>query len=140
MKNRDFLRLAGYSLRSNKRQTKNTVRGIAFGVTLLVTLFFVLLAFYGGAMAGIDREKALSSYRLEYELRNKETAKINQRIKKEILNNPSITESIIYKPISILYFENGDFLYPTISIGGTDYLYDYHYSDVLENGRCFSFL
>jgi ABC-type antimicrobial peptide transport system permease subunit len=140
VKNRDFLRLAGYSLRSNKRQTKNTVRGIAFGVTLLVTLFFVLLAFYGGAMAGIDREKVLSSYRLEYELRNKETAKINQRIKKEILNNPSITESIIYKPISILYFENGDFLYPTISIGGTDYLYDYHYSDVLEKwGDVFHF-
>ena len=67
----------------------------------------------------------------------KRPQRINQRIKE--IKQPSITESIIYKPISILYFENGDFLYPTISIGGTDYLYDYHYSDVLKMGAAFHF-
>ncbi|MDD4000896.1 MAG: ABC transporter permease [Bacilli bacterium] len=132
MKKSDFIRLGKYSLKNNKTQTANTVRGIAFGATLLITLLFVLLAFYQGTMAKILQEKSISSFRLEYDLLM-DDQDLNEEIKAEILSEPAIKNSIIYQQIYLSYSEdNHERRFPKFTIAGVDYLYDYDYRVDLE--------
>ena len=46
MKVKEYIRLGKISIKSRKKSTRNTVRGIAFGLIMLVPIVFFTLAFY----------------------------------------------------------------------------------------------
>lgn len=133
MKNYDFIRLGKISLKNNKKQTANTVRGLVFGSTLLITLLFVLAAFYGGIVSEINKEKTISSFILKYQIKDKDSIDINKEINERILSNKTIKESIIYNRIYLTYYSReSNILYPTITIDEIDYPFEYHYRDNLK--------
>lgn len=66
MRNRDYFRLAGLSLKSRKKTTIQTVVGISFGLTLLFPLLFIAIGFYGGINAKLNSEIPCRTQRIRY--------------------------------------------------------------------------
>lgn len=52
---KDYFRLAKISLTARKKTTKSTVRGIAFGLILLVPMVFIAVGIFGGLNAEINK-------------------------------------------------------------------------------------
>ncbi len=62
----DYLRLAFLGVRSRKKSTRNTVRGIAFGFAMLVPVLFFTLAFYADLASTVERSYSLRTIDLPY--------------------------------------------------------------------------
>lgn len=62
MKLKEYTRLGKISIKSRKKSTKNTVRGISFGLIMLVPVVFFTLAFYIDLYGTIDSTKSVSSF------------------------------------------------------------------------------
>lgn len=59
MTNKDYRRLAKISLKSRKKTTKATVRGISFGLILLMPLLFIAMAFYIDLNQKVNQESSI---------------------------------------------------------------------------------
>ena len=62
MKYNDYKRLGKISIQSRKKSTKNTVRGISFGLILLIPIIFFGLAFYIDLTGTVNNIKSISSF------------------------------------------------------------------------------
>lgn len=62
MKFSDYVRLGKISIKSRKKSTRNTVRGISFGLIILVPIVFFTLAFYVGLVSALNAEKRYSAF------------------------------------------------------------------------------
>ena len=62
MKFSDYVRLGKISIKSRKKSTRNTVRGISFGLIILVPIVFFTLAFYLGLMTAMNAEKRYNAF------------------------------------------------------------------------------
>ncbi len=66
MKVKDYMRLGKISLKARKKSTRGTVRGISFGLILLMPLFFLVLAFYIGLNSSVDKEPSIRTFNISY--------------------------------------------------------------------------
>lgn len=64
MKFSDYKRLGKISISSRKKSTRNTVRGISFGLILLIPIVFFALAFYSDLTKKINEVNSISSFRI----------------------------------------------------------------------------
>lgn len=62
MKVSEYIRLGKISIKSRKKSTRNTVRGIAFGLIMLVPIVFFTLAFYLDLTDTINATRNVSSF------------------------------------------------------------------------------
>ncbi len=62
MKVKEYIRLGKISIKSRKKSTRNTVRGIAFGLIMLVPIVFFTLAFYLDLTDKINQTHNISSF------------------------------------------------------------------------------
>lgn len=56
---KDYFRLAKISLEARKKTTKSTVRGIAFGLILLIPMVFIALGVFGGLNSEINKNSEI---------------------------------------------------------------------------------
>lgn len=64
MEGRDYRRFAKISIQARKKSTKNTVRGICFGLILLIPVIFFAMAFYFGLTGEINQTKTIACFSL----------------------------------------------------------------------------
>jgi len=62
MKMKDYRRLARISLKSRKKSTRTTVRGISFGLILLMPLLFIVIAFYIDLNQEVNKESGIRAF------------------------------------------------------------------------------
>lgn len=89
MKVKEYIRLGKISIKSRKKSTRNTVRGIAFGLILLVPIVFFTLAFYLDLTTKINETKNISSFYVDAVDENS-------------------TQDGVFKNYSLLLFGNSD--------------------------------
>lgn len=65
MKLSDYKRLGKISIKARKKSTKNTVRGIAFGLIIIIPIIFFALAFYLDLTKKINNLLTVSSFKVE---------------------------------------------------------------------------
>ena len=65
MKYSDYKRLGKISIKSRKKSTRNTVRGIAFGLIIIVPVIFFALAFYLDLTQKINTLASVSSFQIK---------------------------------------------------------------------------
>lgn len=66
MKIKDYFRLSRISLKSRKKSTKSTVRGISFGLILLLPLLFLVIAFYVDLNKEVNKDVAFRVFNIHY--------------------------------------------------------------------------
>ncbi len=66
MKFSDYRRLAKISLKSRKKTTRATVRGISFGLILIMPVLFIFMAFYIGLNTEVNKEKDIRTFNLGF--------------------------------------------------------------------------
>ena len=66
MKIKDYFRLSRMSLKSRKKSTKSTVRGISFGLILLLPLLFLVIAFYVDLNKEVNKDVAFRVFNIHY--------------------------------------------------------------------------
>ena len=64
MRYNDYKRLGLISIKSRKKSTRNTVRGISFGLILLIPIIFFGLAFYVDLTATVNSIQTISSFNI----------------------------------------------------------------------------
>lgn len=64
MKSKDYIYLARESVKSRKKSTKTTVRGIAFGLVLILPVLFFSLAYYLDFTSEINKQKSVYCFSL----------------------------------------------------------------------------
>lgn len=64
MKGKDYIYLAKVSLKANKRKKANTIFSLTCSLSFLIPIFFLLFAFYLGAIAKFNSVSAVLSIRL----------------------------------------------------------------------------
>ncbi len=62
---KDCVRLGKISIKSRKKSTRNTVRGISFGLIMLIPVVYFTLAFYVGLLGAFNASRATSCFRVE---------------------------------------------------------------------------
>lgn len=66
MKYKDYKRLSKISLKSRKKTTRSTVRGISFGLILLMPLLFIVIAFHIGLNNEVNKDASLRVFDIAY--------------------------------------------------------------------------
>ncbi len=66
MKIKDYFRLSRISLKSRKKSTRSTVRGISFGLILLMPLIFLVIAFYIDLDQRVNADVAVRVFNVSY--------------------------------------------------------------------------
>ena len=66
MKYKDYKRLAKISLKARKKTTRSTVRGISFGLILLMPLLFIVIAFHLDLNKEVNRDASIRVFNLGY--------------------------------------------------------------------------
>lgn len=66
MKVKDYFRLSKISLKNRKKSTKSTVRGISFGLIMLMPLLFLIIAFYIDLNQKVDKDVAIRVFNISY--------------------------------------------------------------------------
>ncbi len=62
MKVKEYIRLGKISIKSRKKSTRNTVRGISFGLVMLIPIVFFTLAFYLDLTQKINQTRTVASF------------------------------------------------------------------------------
>lgn len=66
MKYKDYKRLSKVSLKSRKKTTRSTVRGISFGLILLMPLLFIVIAFHMDLNKEVNKDASIRVFNLSY--------------------------------------------------------------------------
>lgn len=66
MKYKDYKRLAKISLKARKKTTRSTVRGISFGLILLMPLLFIVIAFHIDLNKEVDKDASIRVFDISY--------------------------------------------------------------------------
>ena len=66
MKHKDYIRLSKISLKSRKKTTKSTVRGISFGLILLLPLLFIIMAFHVDLNKQVNKDPSIRIFNISY--------------------------------------------------------------------------
>lgn len=133
MKHRDYFHLANQMVKSNKKQTRNTLIGLSFGSILLVIVLFMAVSFYAGMISYINGEPTFLSITLNYN--NQIDGYFNTRYMDEIADDKNIKNCITYNVQTASYYRKAknegfdfnneyDVHFPKISIDSTKYVYD----------------
>ena len=59
---KDYIRLGRISIKSRKKSTRNTVRGIAFGLIVLVPVIYFTMAFYIGLLGAVNATRGVACF------------------------------------------------------------------------------
>ena len=59
---KDYIRLGRISIKSRKKYTRNTVRGIAFGLIVLVPVIYFTMAFYIGLLGAVNATRGVACF------------------------------------------------------------------------------
>lgn len=65
MKLKDYFRLSKISLKSRKKTTRSTVRGISFGLILLMPLLFIVIAFHIDLNKEVNKDASIRVFNIE---------------------------------------------------------------------------
>lgn len=66
MKRKDYIRLSKISLKARKKTTRSTVRGISFGLILLLPLLFIVIAFHLDLNKEVNKDASLRIFNISY--------------------------------------------------------------------------
>ena len=66
MKYKDYVRLSKISLKARKKTTRSTVRGISFGLILLLPLLFIVIAFHLDLNKEVNKDASLRVFNISY--------------------------------------------------------------------------
>jgi len=66
MKYKDYKRLSKISLKSRKKTTRSTVRGISFGLILLMPLLFIVIAFHIDLNKEVNKDASIRVFNISY--------------------------------------------------------------------------
>jgi len=66
MKYKDYKRLSKISLKARKKTTRSTVRGISFGLILLMPLLFIVIAFHLDLNKEVNKDASIRVFNLSY--------------------------------------------------------------------------
>ena len=66
MKRKDYKRLAKISLKARKKTTRSTVRGISFGLILLMPLLFIVIAFHLDLNKEVNKDPSIRVFNIDY--------------------------------------------------------------------------
>lgn len=66
MKYKDYKRLSKISLKSRKKTTRSTVRGISFGLILLLPLLFIVIAFHIDLNKEVDKDASIRVFNIGF--------------------------------------------------------------------------
>ncbi len=90
MKFSDYVRLGKISIKSRKKSTRNTVRGISFGLIILVPIVFFTLAFYLGITSVVDASKRNACFEFT-------VAEAGMRYDKNYIDEQVLDKSVLEK-------------------------------------------
>lgn len=65
MKYKDYVRLSKISLKARKKTTRSTVRGISFGLILLMPLLFIVIAFHIDLNKEVNKDASIRVFNIE---------------------------------------------------------------------------
>lgn len=106
MKIKDYFRLSKISLKSRKKNTSNTVRGISFGLIMLMPLLFIIIAFHVDLNKEVNKDSSIRVFDVDYvnNLYNDEYCRASlTQYKSEIDNIDGVEKYITYNQY---YFDN----------------------------------
>lgn len=66
MRYKDYKRLAKVSLKARKKTTRSTVRGISFGLILLMPLLFIVIAFHLDLNKEVNKDASIRVFNISY--------------------------------------------------------------------------
>lgn len=66
MKYKDYKRLSKISLKARKKTTRSTVRGISFGLILLMPLLFIVIAFHLDLNKEVNKDPSIRVFNIAY--------------------------------------------------------------------------
>lgn len=132
MKFKEYIRLSKLSLAARKKTTRSTVRGISFGLILLMPLLFLVMAFYLDLNATVNKDSSIRTFSLCV-ANNKSNSNLSDYIHSsycdEITQLDGTTNYIKYKSFNIKnsqdtwsvdhYIHNPTM---TLNVDGQDYL------------------
>ena len=121
MKFRDYVRISRISLNSKKKTTRATVRGISFGLILLLPLLFLVMAFYIDLNEEINKESGIRIFDvpdIENKYANNYPDSILESDKEKILSLEGVINTIEYNHYYLFAFSNENFedINPNLSI------------------------
>lgn len=103
MKYKDYARLSKISLKARKKTTKSTVRGISFGMILLMPLLFILIAFHIDLNNEVDKDASIRVFNISYSDNQTDESYTNfalENYKGDIYNIDGIENVIEYNQYS----------------------------------------
>lgn len=66
MKRKDYVRLSKISLKARKKTTRGTVRGISFGLILLLPLLFIVIAFHLDLNKEVNKDASIRVFNIDF--------------------------------------------------------------------------
>ena len=66
MKYKDYVRLSKISLKARKKTTRSTVRGISFGLILLMPLLFIVIAFHIDLNKEVNKDASIRVFNIDF--------------------------------------------------------------------------
>ena len=86
MKYKDYKRLSKVSLKARKKTTRSTVRGISFGLILLMPLLFIVIAFHLDLNKEVNKDASIRVFNISYSSEISTTSNSIYSIKEEYLD------------------------------------------------------
>ena len=112
MKFRDYVRISRISLKSKKKTTRATVRGISFGLILLLPLLFLVMAFYIDLNEEVNKESGIRIFDvpvIENKYANNYPDSILESDKEKILSLEGVINTVEYNQYNLFAFSNENF-------------------------------
>ena len=112
MKFRDYVRISRISLKSKKKTTRATVRGISFGLILLLPLLFLVMAFYIDLNEEVNKESGIRIFDvsvIENKYANNYPDSILESDKEKILSLEGVINTVEYNHYNLFAFSNENF-------------------------------
>ena len=117
MKRKDYVRLSKISLKARKKTTRSTVRGISFGMILLMPLLFIVIAFHIDLNKEVNKDASIRVFNITFtsqttddnyvtSVLDTEKDKVFEKISKAKNEDNKITLILIILEINYIYFYN----------------------------------
>ena len=147
MKYKDYKRLSKISLKARKKTTRSTVRGISFGLILLMPLLFIVIAFHLDLNEEVNKDASIRVFNIAYANEVSNDSNLIDFIKEEyseqVYDIEGVENVIKYNQYT---FSNGKDMWDgqgnnykispfTITLDGKTFTLDYHIKSSTEINR-----
>lgn len=144
MRYKDYVRLSKISLKARKKTTRSTVRGISFGLILLLPLLFIVIAFHLDLNKEVNKDASLRVFNISYVDEKTEDSYVRDMLKdySEAMFELEGVENVIkynqytFDNVKYAYdYENNQYSYSSrfsITIDGKTFSADYGLDNLQE--------